>query len=158
MVKNFFCVLAVLGLAMLGGCASQTPYNKLDPLSGGYWEQHHENGIWEVDCHGGKPGFAEDCAAYRCAEFTFEKGYRYFVVLKADDESGESYGQQTGFAGASGVYQGQVNYFIKIYKQKPEGKKVVDAYKVLNTTPVPGSEEPYTVKQRIRDRKREAEN
>ena len=142
--------LMALGI-FWGGCSSLTPYQKHDPLSGGYWEEKKNDGVWEVKCHGGGPGFALECGAYRCAEFAFEKGRRYYVILKVDDQS-NTVSTWGGGGGPSG-YTGMTIYRIKIYKEKPDAKHVFDAYHVLNTTPVPGSKEPYTVKQRLRDKK-----
>jgi hypothetical protein len=148
MKKVFGYLLMTAVASVMMGCGT-AGYHKLDPFSGGYAEMKHDDGTWEVQCMGGQGDFSVVCGAYRCAEFTFENGCRYFVIVSGEDLSGIAKGGQTGYGGRASVYMGRARYMIKIYKTKPDSGDAHDAYEVLNNTVVPGTKEVFTVAQRL---------
>jgi hypothetical protein len=144
-------LMACVLLLLAAGCAGQLRYQKLGLFSPGYDEKQRDDGVWEIGCNGGDPGYAEECALYRCAEFTFEKGCRYYVLLaKEGDIKGNADGS-TGEEVRRGVDQKRVRCMIQIYPTQPDTQNVYDAYDILNTTPVPMTDQPYTVDQRLKD-------
>jgi hypothetical protein len=147
---HIFLLMAAF-MALAAGCAGPGRYQKVGLFAPGYDDLKRDDGVWEIVCNGGEPGFAEECAGYRCAEFTFEKGCRYYVLLATE---GGSKGDRAGREGEEvrrGVEQRRVSYMIRIYKTMPDTQNVYDAYDILNTTPVPMTDQPYTVEQRLKD-------
>jgi hypothetical protein len=143
--------LLLLAAALLAlGCAGPLRYQKLGLFSPGYDEKQREDGVWEIGCNGGDPGFAEECALYRCAEFTFEKGCRYYVLLAKVGNADRNADSPTEGETRRGVDQRRVSCMIRIYPAMPDTQDVYDAYDILNTTPVPMTDQPYTVDQRLK--------
>jgi hypothetical protein len=148
--NRIFLLLAVL-IPLIVGCAGVARYQKVGLLSAGYDNIPREDGVWEIVCSGGQPGFAEDCAGYRCAEFTFEQGCRYYVLLATEDGGQPDLDAESHAEGHRVLDQRRVSYKIQLFKTMPDTQNVYDAYDILNTTPVPMTDQPYTVDQRLKD-------
>ena len=138
----------VLACGLLsGGCAS-TGYGKRGLVGGGYSDKEIGPGAYEISFLAQRRSFdwTKDAIVYRAAELTYENGYRYFQVTDAADKS---YVIKTmgPYGGGTSNYTPVIKLKIQCYKVPPDGE-VVDAYKMLDEVPVPGTKEVYSVSQR----------
>ncbi len=157
-MKGALLSMTILACVCFSGCvydAGYKAYNNMDEV--GYQQQSFGDGVWAVAFVGGYPDFCKEAAFYRAAELTFEKGHRYFKIIKKEDRSTNvhSAGHTTGLGGqvaGSSVFVPVYYYKIQFLNEKSLSAKVVDAYKVLNTHNLPRKDEPYTVAQRNKDK------
>ena len=85
-------------------------------------------------------------AVYQAAEAAWENGYRYFVVIDAEQETTTitSYGRYGG--GTRVIYT--INLKIKCYSKKPEKGEEQDSHIILNTWNSPGTDRVASIKER----------
>ena len=81
---------AFAALALLGACATATPYQAASTSDRGYTEQQIESDRWKVSFSGNSltdRETVETYLLYRAAELTSEKGFEHFrVVTRGTDE------------------------------------------------------------------------
>lgn len=82
---------ALAGLALLGACATATPYQAASDSNRGYTSQQIESDRWKVSFSGNSMtdrGTVEIYLLYRAAELTDQNGYEWFqIVTRQTDES-----------------------------------------------------------------------
>ena len=82
---------AIAALALLGACATATPYQAaIDSSSRGYSEQQIENNRFRVQFAGNSltdRKTVETYLLYRAAELTREHGFDYFRVVRRDTDA-----------------------------------------------------------------------
>jgi len=142
----FMGMLVVMGW-LSTGCAS-TGYGKRGFAGGGYWDKQVDNGIFEVNFLAQRRPFAwvKEAGVYRAAEVTFEKGYLYFQVIRAEDKSYEI--RTMGpYGGGTSNYTPVIQIHIQCFNTPPDGE-YVDAYKYLDENPIPGTEKVFSVAER----------
>lgn len=87
MIKSLIPVLA--GLALLGACATATPYQAASNSARGYSDQQIEQNRWMVNFNGNSMTdrrTVETYLLYRAAELTTQNGYDHFrMVNRATD-------------------------------------------------------------------------
>ncbi len=140
-------VLAAMLVILGSGCAGPTQYAKAGMFGYGYRDGEYEPGKYIVYFIGQKCNFdfVKDAALYRSAELTYEKGYRYFTIIKTEDHSTST----PGVVGQRGpMYIPGIALTIKCYKAKPEGAESIDAYNFLNKNAVPGTDEIISINAR----------
>lgn len=129
-------------VVLLTGCAA-TPYQPME-WNGGYSETQLSEDLVRIDFNGN--GYTDratvaDYALLRCAEYTLERGARYFVIIDQNSYSSYStattpstttgqmtsygnttYGSSTTFGGHSyNVAKPSSQNMILIFKRKPPG-------------------------------------
>ena len=90
---------AVAGLALLGACATATPYQAAIDGQKGYANQQIENNRWQVSFSGNSlpdRKTVETYLLYRAAELTDQQGFDHFRVVTRDTEADRSL-VSTGF-------------------------------------------------------------
>ena len=82
---------ALAGLALLGACATATPYQAASDSNRGYTSQQIESDRWKVSFSGNSltdRRTVETYLLYRAAELTDQNGYEWFqIVTRQTDES-----------------------------------------------------------------------
>jgi len=149
--------MPTLLLIFAGGCVSTTSYRAYREMTGtGYQQKVIGEGTYEVAFVGGELDFCKQAAFYRAAELAWEKGFRYFQVLEEKDKSFAEHasGHAASVQHSAGKSTLVSVYYYKIacFKQMPQGVKVEDATKVLDTQKRPGKDKPYTIAERLRDK------
>jgi hypothetical protein len=142
----------VFVVLFLAGCIGPTGYHQSD-LFGGYWDQAEAApGSFHVRFLAQKRTyeFTKNCAYYRAAELAYEKGYRYFTVLKMEDQSTGGYVPNGGAVMPSTVSMPIVDLHIQCYQQRP-AVACYDAYQYLDNVKVPGTDAVNPVAQRRAD-------
>ncbi|GGD14330.1 CC0125/CC1285 family lipoprotein [Aquisalinus flavus] len=95
MKKTLSTLLALGSLAVLGACASSTPYGPTAEGNGyGFSEQQIESNRYRVTFRGNSLTSreqVENYLLYRAAELTLMNGYDYFTMVKDDTEKSTSY-------------------------------------------------------------------
>ena len=90
MTKKFF-VPGLAALALLGACATATPYQPATPNARGYSNQQIESNRWMVSFAGNSltdRQTVETYLLYRAAELTSQNGYDYFRVVRRATDAG----------------------------------------------------------------------
>lgn len=147
--------IAVSALALLGACATSTPYGPATSDSAkGYSVQPIENNRFRVAYRDNSMEIARSRALRRAAEVTLENGDEWFLVTTAYSDTGElaggggtsvSIGGASGSRGSSvgvglgialplGGSSGPVEHVMEIITgsgQKPESADAYDANDVL---------------------------
>lgn len=108
-MKHALFAPALGALALLGACATATPYQAAINADRGYVDQRIENDRWSVSFSGNSltdRRTVETYLLYRAAELTVQEGYDYFrVVQRQTDEdarlvpSGPAYGYSPFYPG-----------------------------------------------------------
>lgn len=83
-------VFALAALALLGACATATPYQAADNNGYGYAEQAIESNRLRLTFRGNaltERETVETYLLYRAAELTKQRGYDYFVLTNRDTEA-----------------------------------------------------------------------
>ncbi|MEL7545470.1 MAG: hypothetical protein AAGJ84_02390 [Pseudomonadota bacterium] len=85
------CIGALAGLALLGACATATPYQAAGDGNRGYASQQIETDRWKVSFSGNSMtdrNTVETYLLYRAAELTDQRDYEWFqIVTRQTDES-----------------------------------------------------------------------
>ena len=87
-------VPAFAALAVLGACATATPYQAASSSDRGYAEQQIENDRWQVSFEGNSltpRETVETYLLYRAAELTQEQGFEHFRVVQRDTDENSRY-------------------------------------------------------------------
>ena len=87
-IKSFASGLAAL--AILGACATATPYQAAQNSSGGYTDQQIESNRWNISFAGNSltdRKTVETYLLYRAAELTSQQGYSYFEVVQRETDA-----------------------------------------------------------------------
>ena len=83
-------LITLASLAVLGGCATPTPYQAADEAGRGFTETRIESNRYRISFEGNSltdRETVETYLLYRAAELTVESGYDYFTVVnRATDE------------------------------------------------------------------------
>ena len=90
---------ALAALALLGACATATPYQAAQNSNSGYAEQQIETNRWTVSFSGNSltdRQTVETYLLYRAAELTSQQGFDHFRVVKRETEADTRY-VQTGY-------------------------------------------------------------
>lgn len=98
-------IAAIAGLAILGACATATPYQAAIDGQKGFANQQIESDRWQVSFSGNSltdRKTVETYLLYRAAELTAQQGFDHFRVVQRDTEADTSY-IPTGF-GADPFY------------------------------------------------------
>lgn len=80
---------ALASLALLGACATATPYQAATDSDRGFTEQQIESDRWQVSFSGNsltERQTVETYLLYRAAELTAEQGFDHFRVVKRDTD------------------------------------------------------------------------
>lgn len=91
-MKHF--IPAIATLALLGACATATPYQAANTSDRGYSDQQVENNRWMVSFAGNSltdRQTVETYLLYRAAELTTQNGYDHFRVMRRDTDSDSSF-------------------------------------------------------------------
>lgn len=91
---------ALAALALLGACATATPYQAATDSERGYENQRIENNRWQVSFGGNSltdRETVETYLLYRAAELTRQEGYDHFRVVRRDTDE-DSRLVATGFS------------------------------------------------------------
>ncbi|WP_295691563.1 hypothetical protein [uncultured Maricaulis sp.] len=101
-------LITLASLAVLGGCATPTPYQAADEAGRGFTETRIESNRYRISFEGNSltdRETVETYLLYRAAELTVESGYDYFTVVnRATDEdtrvmaSGIGHSPYSGFS------------------------------------------------------------
>jgi hypothetical protein len=93
-MKTLRVVLATFGLAVLAGCATQTPYGPADTSGYGFSEQRIEDNRFRIMFRGNSltdRQTVENYLLFRAAEVTLQNGYDYFIVVEDETEKTTTY-------------------------------------------------------------------
>ncbi len=116
MTKKFF-VPGLVALALLGACATATPYQPATPNARGYSNQQIESNRWMVSFAGNSltdRQTVETYLLYRAAELTSQNGYDYFrVVRRATDADKNLVPVGTGYSPYYGYFAPQYRFYSR---------------------------------------------
>ncbi len=125
-IKKFLPALA--GLALLGACATATPYQAASNSDRGYTSQQIESNRWMVSFSGNSltdRQTVETYLLYRAAELTSQNGYDHFRVVRRETDADSSFVP----VGGSGFYDPYYGYFSPHYRfYGPHGRLVSSRY------------------------------
>ncbi|WP_370372644.1 CC0125/CC1285 family lipoprotein [Henriciella pelagia] len=111
MIKTF--IPAIAGVALLGACATATPYQAASPNDRGYSNQRIEQNRFIVSFSGNSltdRQTVETYLLYRAAELTVQSGYDHFhMVRRATDAD-------TSFVPVGGSYAPYYSHFSPYYR------------------------------------------
>jgi len=88
------CTLFVMGLLLLGACATATPYQAASDSQRGFADQQIETNRWQVSFAGNSltdRRTVETYLLYRAAELTDQAGFDHFRVVQRDTESNSTF-------------------------------------------------------------------
>ncbi|WP_084421236.1 CC0125/CC1285 family lipoprotein [Henriciella litoralis] len=122
MKTNKKLVPALAALALVGACATATPYQAATPSNRGYSNQQIEQNRFVVNFSGNSltdRQTVETYMLYRAAELTVQNGYDHFrVVRRTTDED-------TNFVPVGGTYDPYYSYFSPRYRfYGPRGRPI----------------------------------
>lgn len=89
-MKRISLAAALAGLALLGACATATPYQASTGADRGYSEQKIEDNRYQVEFAGNSltdRKTVETYLLYRAAELTKQNGYDHFRVVRRDTDA-----------------------------------------------------------------------
>ena len=161
--------LVLTGIVLvLAGCATG-PYYKEAGVIGGGWRQKkiapNYYGVYFVAAG----GYAENArygAQYRASEIGYQKGYRYFHVVKTEDNSQSQHVHGGGYGGTTNfdIQNGVVWLYCKFTNSLPckgkmhnysyyicNGENYYDCYSILDEKYVPGTNTVYPRSERRAD-------
>ncbi|MEX1251037.1 MAG: hypothetical protein WEA77_07575 [Hyphomonas sp.] len=113
-MKRLTFAAALAGLALLGACATATPYQQaLTSNDSGYSEQKIEDNRFQVQFEGNSltdRKTVETYLLYRAAELTKQSGYDHFRVVRRDTDS------NTRLVGSPSAYDPFYDHFYLSYR------------------------------------------
>ncbi len=113
-MKRLTLAAAFAGLALLGACATATPYQQaLTASDSGYSEQKIEDNRFQVQFEGNSltdRKTVETYLLYRAAELTKQSGYDHFRVVRRDTDS------NTRLVGSPSAYDPFYDHFYLNYR------------------------------------------
>lgn len=113
-MKRLTLAAAFAGLALLGACATATPYQQaLTANDSGYSEQKIEDNRFQVQFEGNSltdRKTVETYLLYRAAELTKQSGYDHFRVVRRDTDS------NTRLVGSPSAYDPFYDHFYLNYR------------------------------------------
>lgn len=95
-----FVIPALAALAVLGACATATPYQQATNSNGGYENQQIESNRWAISFTGNTltdRQTVETYLLYRAAELTKQNGYDHFQIVTRETDA-QSRFVSTGFS------------------------------------------------------------
>lgn len=120
MIKTILPALA--GLALLGACATSTPYQAASNSDRGYSDQQIESNRFLVNFSGNSltdRQTVETYLLYRAAELTVQNGYDHFRMVRRATDADSS------FVPVGGTYDPYYSYFSPHYRfYGPRGRLV----------------------------------
>lgn len=113
-MKRLTLAAALTGLAMLGACATATPYQQaLTASDRGYSEQKIEDSRYMVQFEGNSltdRKTVETYLLYRAAELTKQNGFDHFRVVRRDTDA------ETKLVGSPSAYDPFYDHFFLSYR------------------------------------------
>ena len=112
-MKRLTLAAAFAGLALLGACATSTPYQPAAGTERGYSEQRIEENRYQVQFAGNSltdRKTVETYLLYRAAELTKQNGYDHFRVVRRDTDA------NTKLVGDSAFYDPFYDHFFLNYR------------------------------------------
>lgn len=94
MTSKTYLIPAIASLALLGACATATPYQAATPSDRGYTEQQIEQNRWVVNFSGNSltdRQTVETYLLYRAAELTVQTGYDNFRMVRRTTDADRSF-------------------------------------------------------------------
>jgi hypothetical protein len=112
-MKRIAILTALASLALLGACATATPYQAATGSDRGYSEQKIENNRFQVQFAGNSltdRKTVETYLLYRAAELTKQNGYDHFRVVRRDTDA------KTRLVGSPSAYDPFYDHFFLHYR------------------------------------------
>jgi len=168
-VSRFRLGFALTGIVLtLAGCATGPYYKEAGVIGGGWREKEISPNYYGVyfAAVGGYPDDARYGCQYRASEIGFKKGYRYFRIVKTEDNSQNQHVHGGGYGGTTNfdVENGVMWLYVKFTNDLPckskkinysyyicNGVKYFDCYSILDEKYVPGTKTVYTRAERRTD-------
>ncbi|HXV19337.1 MAG TPA: hypothetical protein VD883_04590 [Candidatus Omnitrophota bacterium] len=125
--------ILLLSVLLAAGCA--TGYQKQDMWGYGYHETKLQDDVYRIDFEGGADSEMtqiKDFALLRCAEFSIQNGYKYFVILERTADNKVSVVETPGYEFDDYYYDPVRPYILRPRYRRPTTYSVFTEPSVSN--------------------------